>query len=100
MDKYFFGKTGMEYLGFLVTRNDVYSQIKIQAIKNTKPLTFCKEVRHFIGAVNYYLDIWARLSHNFVPLTNITRSKVKFKWTKFEQNAFDEIKQIVSHDIL
>ena len=28
-------------------------------------------------------------------LTNITPSKVKFKWTKIKQYAFDEIKRIV-----
>ena len=44
-----------------------------------KPLTSKKEVCKFIGVVNYYYNIWERLSHMLVPLTNITSSKVKFK---------------------
>ena len=49
-----------------------------------KPPISRKKVRQFIGVVNYYLDIWARRSHTLANLTNITYSKVKFKWTKTE----------------
>ena len=34
------------------------------------------------------------------PLTNITSTKVKFKWTKIEQYAFDEINRIVDRNNL
>ena len=34
------------------------------------------------------------------PLTNITSSKVKFKWTRIRQYSFDKIKRIVARDIL
>ena len=45
----------MEYLGFWVTRNCVKPiNIKIEEITNMKPPTYQKEVRQFIGVVNYY----------------------------------------------
>ena len=44
--------------------------------------------------------MWARHSHMLAPLTKITHNKVKYKWTKIEQDAFDEIKRIVSRDTL
>ena len=50
--------------------------------------------------MNYYPDIWVRLSHTLVPLTNITSSKVKLKWTKIKQYALYEIKRIVTCDTL
>ena len=53
-----------------------------------------------IGVLNYYHDMWERLSHTLSPLTNITSSKVKFKSTKIKQDAFDEIKRIVARDTL
>ena len=34
--------------------------------------TSTKEVRNFIGVVNYYRDMWAISSHTLAPLTNIT----------------------------
>ena len=35
-----------------------------------------------------------------VCLTNKTSSKVKFQWTKIEQDAFDDIKRIMAHNTL
>ena len=46
------------------------------------PPTSQKEVRKFIGVVNYYHDIWPRRSHVLEPLTRITPNKKKFEWTK------------------
>ena len=34
------------------------------------------------------------------PLTNITSSKVKFKWTDIKKGAFSKIKRIVARDTL
>ena len=44
--------------------------------------------------------MWARRSHELLPLTKIISSKVKFKWTKIEQDDFDEIKRIVERKTL
>ena len=63
-----------------------------------KPPTSGKEVRQFIGVVNYYRGMWERRSHTLAPLTKITPNKVKSKWSKIEQDAFDEIKLIAAHD--
>ena len=40
--------------------------------------------------------MWSRRSHTLAPLTNITPSKVKFKWTKIEKYAFNKIKWIMA----
>ena len=40
-----------------------------------------KEVLYFIGLVNYYHDICVIRSHTLAPLTKITSSEVKFKYT-------------------
>ena len=53
-----------------------------------------------MGSVNYYRNIWARLLHKLAPITKITPSKVKFKWTKIEQDTFEEMKRIVPCNVL
>ena len=53
-----------------------------------------------MGVVNYYLDMWPSQSHTLAPLTKITPNRRKCRWNKIEQDAFDEIKWIVAHDIL
>ena len=58
------------------------------------PPTSRKWLRQFIGVLNYYHDILARLSHMLAPLTNTTSRRVKFKWTKINQDGFYQIKWV------
>ena len=44
--------------------------------------------------------MWASHLYMLAPLTIITSNKVKFEWTKKEQDEFDEIKRIVARDNL
>ena len=68
IEKSFFRQTEMEYLGFCVTRNGLKPvNRKIEAITNMAPPTPQKEVRKFIGVINYYRAMWLRQSHMVVP---------------------------------
>ena len=101
IDKSFFGKTEMEYLGFWVTGTGIRPiNKKVKAIVNMTPPKNMKQMRAFIGVINYYRDMWARRSHILHPLTALTSPKVKFKWTSVEQKSFDKIKRTVAHDTL
>ena len=44
--------------------------------------------------------MWEINLHNLAPLTHFIFIKVKFKWTKIEQDAFDDIKRVVDRDTL
>ena len=59
-----------------------------------------KGINKFIGLVNYYCDIWARLTHTIEPLTNLIYNKVRFKWNEVKQKVFKEIMQITKRDNL
>ena len=67
--------------------------------KIAEPKT-CKELKQFIGMVNYYRDMWICRSHVLAPLTALTSSEVKFVWTDKERKAFNVMKQILSKDTL
>ena len=62
--------------------------------------TSWKEVRNFIGVINYYRNILPRRSHSLAPLNKLTSIKRNFKWTQVEQDDFDEIKRNVASDTL
>ena len=59
-----------------------------------------KQVRIFIGLVNYCRDMWAKRSYLLHYLTELTSNKVKFKWTDVEQKSIYEIKRIIACDNL
>jgi hypothetical protein len=39
-----------------------------------------KELRRYIGMVNYYLDMWVRKSELLAPLTSMKSKNVKLNW--------------------
>ena len=59
-----------------------------------------KELRRFIGLVNYYRDMWIRRSHILAPLSKLTSKTVKWKWTDVERKAFIDMKKAISKEAL
>ena len=59
---------------------------------NLIPPNNIKQVRLFVGFVDYYMDMWDKQSHLLQLLTEVTSTKVTFKWTDVEQKMFDKIK--------
>jgi hypothetical protein len=54
-----FCQTQIEYLGYWITREGIQPlPKKVEAIKNLNPPRNRKELRHFIGMVNFYRDHW------------------------------------------
>jgi hypothetical protein len=62
----------IEYLGYILTRDGIKLQSnKVQAILTIQLPTNVKELRHFLGMVQYYRDLWARWSKMLAPLTSL-----------------------------
>ncbi len=88
--KSFFCTHKIKYLGYILTRGGIKPQIKkVQAILTINLPNNVKELRHFLGMVQYYCDMWAKRSEMLAPFsdllgecgeTNTTRkNKVKKK---------------------
>lgn len=61
--KSFFAREELEYLGYWITQDGIKPlSKKVEAINNIAPPTTRKQVRTFIGMVNYYRDMWIRRS--------------------------------------
>jgi hypothetical protein len=72
VEKLTFCALEIEYLGYILTRDGIQSQSnKVQAILAIQPPTNVKELRHFLGMVQYYRDLWERRSKMFPPLTSL-----------------------------
>jgi len=60
--KSFFGKSSKpEYLGYWMTREDIQPMPKkVQAILAIQPPKDKRQLRRFIGMINFYRDMWIR----------------------------------------
>ena len=72
---------------------------KVKPLLAMKPPKNVKQVRSFIGAVNFYKDMWARRAHIQKPLTDLLKSN-NFHWGEEQQKAFETIKATMAKDVL
>jgi transposase InsO family protein len=99
--KSFFGRTELEYLGYWITRDGIQPlPKKVDAMKNIAPPKTKRQLRSFIGLINYYRDAWIRRSDITAPLTALCGKNAKWRWTEIEQKAFDMTKRLVSREVL
>ena len=95
--KSFFAKPELEYLGYWITREGIQPiPKKIQAILRIAEPKTRKQLRSFIGMMNFYRDMWIRRSHILAPLSKLTSKDVKWQWTEKEQKAFSMAKKVMS----
>ena len=100
-EKSFFARSSLEYLGFKITREGIMPlPDKVEAIKNIAPPTTKKQLRSFIGLINYYRDMWKHRSGILTPLSSMTSKQAKWNWDDKCQQAFDTIKKLVARQTL
>ena len=99
--KSFFARTNLEYLGYNISREGLRpNQKKVEAILQLEAPKTRKQLRRFIGMVNYYRDMWPQRSHLLAPLSSLTSAKVKWKWTTEHQESFDKMKALMAKETL
>ena len=89
-----FFKKEILYLGHIISGEGIKCDpAKIEAVRKwCKPRTQ-RQVKVFLGTVNYYNRFLKDFSHHAHPLFQITRKSVKFNWDDDCQVAFEVLKQ-------
>ena len=104
----------LEYLGYVLTRDGIKPQNeKVSAILALQPPTSVKTLRHFLGLVQYYRDLWEKRSDVLAPLTDLVgesgetkvtkrngTKKIPFHWDQSHQKAFEAIKTTIARDVV
>jgi hypothetical protein len=104
-----------EYLGYILSRDGIKPQPKeVQSIVALTLPTSVKELRRFLGMVQYYRDFWAKCSEILAPLTELVgecgstkdpKTKKKrtprkpWHWDPVHQQAFDNVKAAIAKEV-
>ncbi|XP_054279081.1 uncharacterized protein K02A2.6-like [Macrosteles quadrilineatus] len=92
----FFEKS-VKYLGHTIDGNGIHpSEDKVETIRHAPRPRNVKELRAFLGALNFYERYIPNLHAIASNLHKLTGTKTKWKWTDTEQSTFDKLKNILS----
>ena len=50
--------------------------------------------------INFYRDMWQKLSELLAPLTALTSKNVKYDWKDEHQKCFEVIKRVIGREVL
>ncbi|KAE9230137.1 hypothetical protein PF005_g3586 [Phytophthora fragariae] len=91
----------VEYLGYQLSEDGISAlSNKVTAILAIVPSRNRREVRRFVGMVNFYSDMLPRRASVLVPLSRITSPSQSFRWSASEQAAFDAVKDALAKRVL
>ena len=102
VDKCQISKPSIEFLGYVIDKEGLHAPpSKIEAIQKLKPPENLKELRAFLGLINYY----ARFIENFSSIVNpfhvLLRKDVPWVWDSNCERAFNECKRrLASKEVL
>ena len=93
-----FGKDSLDFLGHFVDSTGIRPQKeKVEAILTTKSPTTVKELRRFLGAINYYRRfVKAAAAHLYYLFCALKANPKKLEWTADMQKSFEKIKEVLA----
>ena len=92
-----FGKTSLSHLGFQYSSEGVTPTAdKTQSILNWPTPKSAKELRSFLGLVNFYRRFIPQFADIAAPLTSLTSNKAPFKSDSEQQTAFKQLQQALT----
>lgn len=85
------------YLGHRFDKHGIYPTLNhITAIQNMTEPTNQKELRSFLGCINYYQKFVPNLQGNCILLYELLKKGNRWKWTKEHGEKFNELKGVLT----
>ena len=94
-------RSSVTYLRHRIDRHGLHPTTeKVEAIRNAPNPTNVKELRAWLGLLNYYGRCLENLSSKLAPLYMLLKKEVKWMWNKTQEDAFIEAKEALQSDAL
>jgi len=97
LEKYEFCKEQIEYLGLVISENEVsMDPVKVAGVREWPTPENKMDIQAFLGFINFYRRFIRDFSAKARPLFDLTRSKQVWTWSGREQTAFEDLKMAVT----
>ncbi len=84
----------VDWCGFNISQKRIMPKNStVEAIQEIKPPNTLKEVRSFLGSVQYLMRYIPNLIEKTEPLRQLLTKRTKWRWTEVENNAFEGLKE-------
>ncbi|WVZ83846.1 hypothetical protein U9M48_030943 [Paspalum notatum var. saurae] len=88
----------VSFLGYVVTPQGIeVDEAKVQAIRSWPTPTTVSQVRSFHGLAGFYRHFVPNFSTIAAPLNELTKKGVAFRWGKSQDDAFNLLKDKLTH---
>ena len=85
------------YLGYRIDQDGIHpTEEHVLAIKQMPAPSNVKELRSFLGAINYYSRFIPNLQSLCTPLYQLTKNATRWLWSKESDRVFQHLKQLLS----
>lgn len=90
-----FCRDEVDFLGFVITPRGLQAQPdKLAVIRDFRPPKNIKQLRGFLGFINFYAKFAKNYAQETTPLLPLIRKGARCNWTEEHQEAFDRIKNL------
>ncbi|KAH9247301.1 hypothetical protein BASA81_015102 [Batrachochytrium salamandrivorans] len=100
-EKCFYGRTSLDYLGYVISPSGIsMSPKKTQAVQDWPTPTNTHDVQVLLGFTNFYrrfVPSYARITQ---PMTALLRKDVKFEWSVTAGQSLRQLKEAFGKDVI
>ena len=98
-DKCIFETDRVEFLGVILENGTVtMDPIKVAGVADWKTLKNVRDIRKFLSFINFYRRFIPNHSKKAKPMNDLLKKGVPFEWKQEQENAFQELKQVVQKE--